>query len=299
MELPDIPAVVAECKAKGAEIDLADVTYYVGHETIVPREDGKGLPRLAGSALRRHGPQRGAHQRLPEAPLRQRRRDRARDRDLEAAWPNPANLFISPIQTERRLPSQSSTPAAGSQDYVGDPRNDDVFISVNGELVRRARGQGLGLRFRLRARRRRLGGAAAQRRAHRLPRQAPRPPVGRRQDAAHRHRPDPRGARGAPVRRRRRQRHARRRAHPPDGDARRQALALPGPAPDHRRRDDRHHPRMEAAAAGNAGARARRCSPSTSAAPARPSRTRSSIRTPSSTASSPASRRWRPAPTRR
>ncbi len=45
MEQPDIPAVLAECKAKGAEIDLADVTYYVGHETIVPREDGKGLPR--------------------------------------------------------------------------------------------------------------------------------------------------------------------------------------------------------------------------------------------------------------
>jgi KUP system potassium uptake protein len=44
MELPDIPAVIAECKAKGAEIDLADVTYYVGHETIVPREDGEGLP---------------------------------------------------------------------------------------------------------------------------------------------------------------------------------------------------------------------------------------------------------------
>ena len=35
------------------------------------------------------------------------------------------------------MPSQSSTPAAGSQDYVGDPRNDDVFISVNGDLVRR------------------------------------------------------------------------------------------------------------------------------------------------------------------
>ena len=27
--------------------------------------------------------------------------------------------------------------SAGSQDYVGDPRNDDVFISVNGELARR------------------------------------------------------------------------------------------------------------------------------------------------------------------
>jgi len=40
-----VPALVAECKAKGAELDLADVTYYVGHETIVPREDGKALPR--------------------------------------------------------------------------------------------------------------------------------------------------------------------------------------------------------------------------------------------------------------
>jgi KUP system potassium uptake protein len=45
MEQPDVPAALAECKAKGAEIDLDDVTYYVGHETIVPREDGKGAPR--------------------------------------------------------------------------------------------------------------------------------------------------------------------------------------------------------------------------------------------------------------
>ena len=30
-----------------------------------------------------------------------------------------------------------TVPAAGSQDYVGDPRNDDVLISVNGELVPR------------------------------------------------------------------------------------------------------------------------------------------------------------------
>ena len=28
-------------------------------------------------------------------------------------------------------------PSAGSQDYVGDARNDDVLISVNGDLVRR------------------------------------------------------------------------------------------------------------------------------------------------------------------
>ena len=45
MEHPDVPAILAGCKAKGAGIDLDDVTYYVGVETIVPAEDGKGLPR--------------------------------------------------------------------------------------------------------------------------------------------------------------------------------------------------------------------------------------------------------------
>jgi KUP system potassium uptake protein len=45
MEHPDVPAALAECKSRGCEIDLDDVTYYVGHETIVPREDGRGLPR--------------------------------------------------------------------------------------------------------------------------------------------------------------------------------------------------------------------------------------------------------------
>ena len=45
MERPDIKAILAECKAKGAEIDLDDVTYYVGHETVVPRENGRGMAR--------------------------------------------------------------------------------------------------------------------------------------------------------------------------------------------------------------------------------------------------------------
>jgi len=44
MERPDVAWTLAECVRQGADIDLADVTYYVGHETIVPREDGKGLP---------------------------------------------------------------------------------------------------------------------------------------------------------------------------------------------------------------------------------------------------------------
>jgi KUP system potassium uptake protein len=45
MEHPDIQEILTECKAKGVEIDLDDVTYYVGHETIIPRENGKGMAR--------------------------------------------------------------------------------------------------------------------------------------------------------------------------------------------------------------------------------------------------------------
>jgi KUP system potassium uptake protein len=44
MERPDIPALLAASQAHGCTIDLSDVTYYVGHETVVRREDGKGLP---------------------------------------------------------------------------------------------------------------------------------------------------------------------------------------------------------------------------------------------------------------
>ena len=45
IETPDIPAILEICKAKGVALNLDDVTYYVGHETIVPREDGQGVPR--------------------------------------------------------------------------------------------------------------------------------------------------------------------------------------------------------------------------------------------------------------
>jgi KUP system potassium uptake protein len=44
MEHPNISAAIRECKAQRAHIDLDDVTYYVGHETIIPREDDAGLP---------------------------------------------------------------------------------------------------------------------------------------------------------------------------------------------------------------------------------------------------------------
>lgn len=46
MERPDIPAVLRAAKEMGCNLLLDDVTYYVGHETVVSREDGKGLPHF-------------------------------------------------------------------------------------------------------------------------------------------------------------------------------------------------------------------------------------------------------------
>ncbi|HTW39062.1 MAG TPA: KUP/HAK/KT family potassium transporter [Steroidobacteraceae bacterium] len=43
MERPDIPALLAQSAALGCTVDLRDVTYYVGHETIVLREDSGTL----------------------------------------------------------------------------------------------------------------------------------------------------------------------------------------------------------------------------------------------------------------
>jgi KUP system potassium uptake protein len=44
MERPNVPRLVEQLQARGCTFDLADVTYYVGHETVTMRKDGKGLP---------------------------------------------------------------------------------------------------------------------------------------------------------------------------------------------------------------------------------------------------------------
>jgi KUP system potassium uptake protein len=46
MERPDIPALLRQANALGCGLELDDVTYYVGHETVIRRDDGKGLPRF-------------------------------------------------------------------------------------------------------------------------------------------------------------------------------------------------------------------------------------------------------------
>jgi KUP system potassium uptake protein len=45
MERPHVPELLADSKSMGCNVDLDDVTYYVGHETVISREDGLGLPR--------------------------------------------------------------------------------------------------------------------------------------------------------------------------------------------------------------------------------------------------------------
>jgi KUP system potassium uptake protein len=44
MERPHIPELLAVSKMLGCTVDLDDVTYYVGHETVTGREDGTGIP---------------------------------------------------------------------------------------------------------------------------------------------------------------------------------------------------------------------------------------------------------------
>jgi KUP system potassium uptake protein len=44
MERPNLPRLLNQLQARGLTLDLADVTYYVGHETVTKRQDGKALP---------------------------------------------------------------------------------------------------------------------------------------------------------------------------------------------------------------------------------------------------------------
>ncbi len=45
MEHPDIPALLDTALGHGCTVDFSDVTYYVGHGSIIHRDDGKGLPQ--------------------------------------------------------------------------------------------------------------------------------------------------------------------------------------------------------------------------------------------------------------
>jgi KUP system potassium uptake protein len=68
MERPDIPSLLRQAHAGGCGIDLSDITYYVGHETILARDDGKGLPRwmeASFAAMQRNSTHLSEYFRLP------------------------------------------------------------------------------------------------------------------------------------------------------------------------------------------------------------------------------------------
>ena len=45
MERPDIPALLRQAHERGCGIDISDVTYYLGHETVTPGDGPTALPR--------------------------------------------------------------------------------------------------------------------------------------------------------------------------------------------------------------------------------------------------------------
>jgi KUP system potassium uptake protein len=51
VERPQIPELLAAGKSLGCTVDLDDVTYYVGHETVIAREDHLGLPAAKSRAI--------------------------------------------------------------------------------------------------------------------------------------------------------------------------------------------------------------------------------------------------------
>jgi KUP system potassium uptake protein len=82
MERPDIPVLLQQARERGCTIDLSDVTYYVGHETVVPGGDAKALPGVV-EALFAFMQRNASHpDRLFPIATRPSRRDRQTGGDL-------------------------------------------------------------------------------------------------------------------------------------------------------------------------------------------------------------------------
>lgn len=72
METPDVLRILAASRALGCDLDLDDVTFYIGHETLVARDDGKGLPawqRIAFAAMSRNSARISDYLKLPNDQL--------------------------------------------------------------------------------------------------------------------------------------------------------------------------------------------------------------------------------------
>jgi KUP system potassium uptake protein len=51
MERPDVPKLLQQAHSFGCGVALEDITYYIGHETIMPSDDDNALPRWIESAF--------------------------------------------------------------------------------------------------------------------------------------------------------------------------------------------------------------------------------------------------------
>ena len=51
MQRQDIPLLLREAHNYGCNVDLSDIVYYVGHETVISRKDKRGLPRWVAGAF--------------------------------------------------------------------------------------------------------------------------------------------------------------------------------------------------------------------------------------------------------
>jgi KUP system potassium uptake protein len=68
MDKMDVPALLQQIKGLSCDINLGDVTYYVGHETVRARADGSGLPRwqeVLYAFMQRNSAQIGEYLHLP------------------------------------------------------------------------------------------------------------------------------------------------------------------------------------------------------------------------------------------
>jgi KUP system potassium uptake protein len=68
MEQPDIPALIAASRDHGCTLHLEDVTYYLGHETVLHRQDGQGMPlwrEIIFAFMLRNSAQTAGYFRLP------------------------------------------------------------------------------------------------------------------------------------------------------------------------------------------------------------------------------------------
>ena len=76
-------AILGNCRTKGIEINRDEVIFYIGHETIVPREGRRGIPRWQEAIFAAMASQLRAYNRCPQIASRPSGGNRSRGRDLD------------------------------------------------------------------------------------------------------------------------------------------------------------------------------------------------------------------------